>query len=189
MTDHLFGKSELSFGPCNLYWDTAQGGQNLAMGGFDSLKVRMAVQKIGLREAQAGARDADKAVSAQEYVIEAGFSRMTAERMAATFQGFEIDYATDGITPQRLFISDVVGQRDSSIRKQLTLKEIVDGLESTDPFEIWDFWQVAPMNESVELNYDAETQRFVGTVFYCYKDDNVLDHNGRATYAASRASQ
>ncbi len=185
--DSLFGKAELSFGPCNLYWDTASGGVDLNLGGVDQLTVTKSVTKLELREAQAGDRPADRAVTAQIYQISCGLSRATVERLEQVVQGFEVqrDSNTDIV---RLYLSDVVGQRDSSIWKQMTLKEIVDGLESTNPFEIWDFWRAAPMSDNVELVFDASSQRYYGILFECYRSPLHLDHNGRETYAASTAA-
>lgn len=185
--DSLFGKAELSFGPCNIYWDTESGGENLNLGGVDQLTVSKSVTKLELREAQAGDRPADRAVTAQIYQVSCGLSRATVERLEQVVQGFEVQRDSDNDVI-RLFLSDIVGQKDSSIWKQMTLIEIVDGIESTNPFEIWDFWRAAPMSESVELVYDAATQRYYGVMFECYRSPAHLDHNGRATYAASRAA-
>lgn len=184
-TQHAFGSSELEFGPCNLYWDTATGGVNLDLGGFDSVKVTMGTKKIELKEAQAGDRPADRAVSSQTVQITCGLSRATAERLAEVFQGFHTEEDTAGnIT--RIWLSDRMAQRDSSIVKQMTLKVIREGAESTEELDIVDFWKVAPMTESVELVFDAASQRFFGVVFECYKDDDHVDDEGKSTYFASR---
>lgn len=184
-TQHAFGSSLLEFGPCNLYWDTETGGANLDLGGFDAVKVTMGVKKIELKEAQAGDRAADRAVSSQTVQISCGLSRATAERLSEIFQGFHTEENTAGeIT--RIWLSDRMAQRDSDILKQLTLKVIRDGVESIDPLDIIDFWKVAPMTESVELTYDAASQRYFGVVFECYKDETQVDDEGVATYFASR---
>lgn len=187
-TDTLFGRSELSFGPCNVYWDTATGGANTSLGTFDQLVLRKNITKIGLREAQAGARDADRAISSQVYQLEFGMARPTAERLGLVQQGFEIDYDTGNVIKQ-IYLSDLVGQLDSEIWKQVTVKEILSGVEATEaanPLHILDLWKVAPMTESVELTYDAENQRFYGVLLEAYKSDDHPDHNGKATYGATR---
>lgn len=184
-TQHAFGSSNLEFGPCNLYFDTETGGENLDLGGFDSVKVSMSTKKIELKEAQAGDRPADRAVSSQVVQITCGLSRATAERLAEVFQGFHLETnSADEVT--RIWLSDRMAQRDSDIVKQMTLKVIRDGAESTDPLDIIDFWKVAPMTESVELTFDAATQRYFGVVFECYKDDDHVDDEGKSTYFASR---
>lgn len=184
-TQHAFGSSLLEFGPCNLYWDTETGGDNLSLGGFDQVKVTMGTKKIELKEAQAGDRPADRAVSSQTVQITCGLSRATAERLAEIFQGFHLEKDTADVVT-RIWLSDRMAQRDSSIVKQMTLKVIRAGAESTDPLDIIDFWKVAPMTESVELTFDAATQRFFGVVFECYKDDVQVDDEGKSTYFASR---
>lgn len=184
-TQHAFGSSLLEFGPCNLYWDTETGGEDVNLGGFDAVKVTMGVKKIELKEAQAGDRAADRAVASQTVQITCGLSRATAERLKEVFQGFHTEEDTAG-NVTRIWLSDRMAQRDSSIAKQMTLKVIRDGEESTDPLDIVDFWKVAPMTESVELTYDAATQRFFGVVFECYIDSTHVDDEGKSTYFASR---
>lgn len=187
ITNTLFGQSELSFGPANIFWDTATGGDNVDLGGVDQLTITKAVTKIELREAQAGDRPADRAVSAQTYQLSFGMSRATAQRLSEVVQGFTTDLDTTG-NIIRCYLADVVGQRDSSIWKQLTVYEILDGVQAdpaTQPGHVWDFFRAAPMSESTELVYDAATQRFYGVVFETYKSD-IQDVNGNFLYAASR---
>lgn len=184
-TSSFFGSDSLEFGPCNLYWDTATGGDNLALGGVDQVTVTIQTPKIELREAQAGDRPADRAVSAQIVQISCGLSRANVEKLNAIQQGFTIEENT-AEEVVRIHLSDIIGQRDSDIVKQLTAKKINAGEETTDPLEIIDFWKVAPMTESVELVFDATTQRFYGVVFECYKSEDNVDEDGKATYFSSR---
>jgi hypothetical protein len=184
-TGSAFGKPNLSFGPCKLFWDTASGGQYLDLGGFDSCTLSLNVAKIGLRESQAGDRDADKAISAQTYQVSAGLSRATLERMEEVVQGFELEKDTAGVI-QRAWVTDIVGCLDSEIRKQLTLHELSKGKLSDNPFDILDIWEVAPMSETTELVFDATSQRFYGVVFEAYRSANHL-YDGKETYMATRA--
>jgi hypothetical protein len=185
MTDSAFGKTDFAFGPGKLYWDTETGGENMDLGGTDQIKITMSTKKIELKESQAGDRPADRAVSAQVVQISCGLARATLERLEQVVQGFHLETNTAG-TVTRIWGSDVIGQRDSAILKQLTFVEIIDGVESTDPFCIIDFWKAAPMTESTELVFDATTQRYYGVMFECYKDDTKVDDEGRSTYWASR---
>lgn len=186
-TASLWGKPELSFGPAQIFWDSASGGINMDMGGVDSLVVTKSITKIGLREAQAGDRDADRAVSAQQYDIVFGMSRATIERNEQVVQGFEVEKDSGG-NPTRIYGVDLVGQRDSSIAKQLTVHEIVDGVLSTNPLEIIDFPVTAPNIESNELTFDAATQRFYTVAFLVYKHPTLQSPNGRPIYWQSRAA-
>lgn len=184
-TQSVFGSQNFAFGPGKLYWDTATGGEDVNLGGTDQIKIMMSVKKIELKESQAGDRPADRAVSAQVYQISCGLSRATLERLEQVVQGLYVEKDTAG-EPIRIWGSDVMAQRDSDILKQLTFIAIRDGIESTDPFDIIDFWKAAPMTESTELVFDASTQRYYGVMFECYKDETKLDDTGRATYFASR---
>jgi hypothetical protein len=186
-TKSAFGSDQFAYGPGKLYWDTETGGANVDLGGTDSITISMAVSKIELKESQAGDRPADRAVSSQVYQVKCGLSRATLERLEEVVQGFHLEKDSAG-APIRVWGSDMLAQRDSSIWKQLTFKAIVDGVESSDPFDIIDFWRAAPMTESSELVFDASSQRFFGIVFECYKDPTKVDDEGRATYWASRAS-
>jgi len=180
-TPHAFGDKLLSYGPGRIYWDTASGGDNIDLGETDSIVVTLNVSKIELRTSQAGDRPADRAVSAQVYQVRAGLARATAERLAKIVQGFKIETNSAGEIV-RIWGSKVVGQRDSSIWKQLTFKEYEDGVPSTDPLRIVNFPNAAPMTESTELTYDATTQRFYGVMFEVYESEDHLDPDGKPTY-------
>ena len=184
-TQSAFGSQNFAFGPGKLYWDTATGGDDVDLGGTDQIKITMSTKKIELKESQAGDRPADRAVSAQVVQIACGLSRATLERLEQVVQGFHVEKNT-ALEPIRIWGADVMAQRDSDVVKQLTFIAIRDGVESTDPFDIIDFWKVAPMTESAELVFDASTQRYYGVVFECYKDETKVDDTGRATYWASR---
>ncbi len=183
--DGLFGKTELSFGPAQVFWDSATGGLDVDLGGVDSVTVTKSVTKIELREAQAGDRPADKAISAMTYEITLGMSRATIFRLENVVQGFEVQRDTAN-NPVRFFGVDLVGQRDSSIAKQLTVHEIVDGQLSSNPLEITDFLKVAPSTESTELVYDAATQRYYAVAFLAYKSETIVSPNGEPVYYRSR---
>lgn len=190
LQNSLFGRAEMSFGTANVYFDTGSGGGNVYLGQFDSLTISKKVTKVDLMESQAGAAPADKAVSSQNYTLSLGMSRATVDRMEKIVQGFKVDRDTSG-QPQRLFLSSVIGQLDSSIVKQLTVIEIIDGIEAdpvTLPFHIWYFPKAAPMSDSTELVYDAATQRYYKTTFQIYVDENILDHTGRPVYGFSEAN-
>lgn len=184
-TASLFGSDQLELGPCNLYFDTETGGEDLDLGGFDQVTVSLQTQKVELREAQAGDRPADRAISAQVVQITCGLSRANVERLEQVQQGFTVERDTADVVT-RIHFSDKVGQRDSDIVKQLTAKKIDAGVETTDPLEIIDFWLVAPMTESVELVFDAASQRYYAVMFECYKSDDNLDEDGNSTYFSSR---
>lgn len=185
--DSLFGAAELSFGPAHVFWDTVSGGDNIDVGGTDKWTLKKAVGKIDLVESQAGAQAADKAVTSQVYSIEGGLSRPTVARLGALVQGVEV--VEDSLArPTRLWLSSVLGQRDSSVWKQVTFFQELDGAiadPDESPFHVFDFWKMAPSNES-ELVFDAQTQRFYGVMFMSYISRDNLSPAGKPTYGATR---
>lgn len=187
MTNSIFGHDDFAYGPGNIYWDTISGGENRALGDTDQIEVLAEMTKIDLKASQQGDRAADRAVSSQIYTITAGLAKATVEILEDISQGLVIEKDTGG-TPIRIWLSDITAQRDSSIWKQLTFKEIIDGIESTDPFGIFDFWRACPSVDSNSMVFDAVTQRYYGIAFITYKVNaaGYLDPNGRPTYGASR---
>ncbi len=183
-TRTLLGGPQLALGPCSIFWDSATGGADSDLGGFESLILRYSNEKTDLIEAQGGTGAQDKVVTAVVCQIELGLSRATAERLADVVQGIKIEKDSAG-NVIRLTAASLIGQRDSDIWKQLTVYDWVSGKQSTDPLDIFDFWLGAPMG-NLELTFDAATQRFAGTLFECYKSPNHLDADGLETFFKSR---
>ena len=176
----LFGRDTLDFGPCNLYYDTAMGGENLFMGCFDSLVFRNVVDKLDLMCAQEGSSPADRAVTGQTVQVEVGLAQATADRSAAAVQNLQVEKDSLGVVTQ-IYGSSVIGQRDSTIAKQYTIYNIIDGAETTDPLEIVNIWKMAPTG-SAEWTFDAATQRFTSIQYQAYIDNTQTDSLGRGTY-------
>lgn len=179
-TANFFGSDELDFGACNVYHDTATGGANINLGGFDSVKISKQVKKVELKEAQAGDQPADKAVSGQIYTIALGMSRANAERLEATVDGINLVKDSGGNVTMIEGVQ-VLGQRDSSKAVQIKVVKIIEGEESTDPLETIYFLKVAPSSENVEVVYDATTQRYYAVMYLCYKSDEV-NEDGKPRY-------
>jgi len=186
-TDSILGREVMTLGPSNAYYDTATGGINKDLGGFDSLRIGMQIGKTGLRKAQGGDQDSDKVVTSQIYTVAMGLAEASLERLELV-EGIELERDTLGNIIQVSAVN-VLGRRDSSGWKQLTVKEIIDGLEATeenDPLHILDFFLSAPMNDSIELTYDAASQRYFPFVFNVYLDKTKTASTGRAKYYSSR---
>jgi len=183
-TSTFFGGANLAIGPASADWDTASGGDNLDLGTFQSVIVRDTTEYTDLVESQQGTGAADKAETSHTCQVEISFARPTAERMAAVFPGITIETNSSGAVT-RMCGSKRIGQRHSDIWKQLTVIEWVSGAESIEPLRIVDFWYAAPMG-SLEITFDAATQRFVGNVFECYKNESELDDDGYPTFWKTR---
>jgi hypothetical protein len=182
-----FGQETYSFGPGYLYWDTAPGGENILLGDTDSIVITKEVKKVELKASQKGDVAADKAVSGQIVTITAGLAQATIDRMEQVIQGFKAERDNLGATIQIHGVS-VLGQRDSSIAKRLTFKEIIDGVEadeSTQFLHIIDFFKTAPSSESTALTYDATTQRYYGVAFMAYQDE-TRQYQGANKFWSSR---
>jgi len=184
--DSIFGNENFAFGPSKVYWDTATGGVNLDLGGTDAINFTQATAKLDLKESQAGDRAADKAIISQIPSISMGLARPTVERLANVLQGFHVEKDTGG-NPIRIWGEDLTGQKDSAIRKQITIVEIVDGAEAwNDPFRVVDFFLAAPSTESAEWIFDATTQRYLNVSFLIYKHPTLKSDQNRPVYWASR---
>lgn len=184
--DSLFGNQNFAFGPAQVFWDTAPGGLNLDLGGTDAITLTLETAKLELKESQAGDRAADKAIISQIPMLTMGLARATVERLAEILQGFHIEKDISN-NPKRLWGPDLTGQKDSTIRKQLTLVEIVDGVPAfNDPFRVIDFFETAPSTESGEWVFDAATQRYLNVSFLVYKSPTMVDDLGRPVYWASK---
>lgn len=185
MTGSLLGKEALSLGPAQLFWDSDTLGANIDLGCVDATVLRWQIQKTGLVCAQAGSEPDDMAVTGTICEVEMGMAEATVERIKETIQG--ISTLEVGGATKRIFGASVVGQRDRAIAKQMTLIELIDGVLSTNPLEIFDFFVTAP-TANAEWTFDAATQRFVAHLFKVYqsKDPLKVDINGAPLYFASR---
>lgn len=187
LEDSAFGREDFSFGPGYMYADTQSGGENLLLGDTDSIKIKFGVSKTDLKSSQKGNQPADRAVDGQTCEITMGLAMATLARLEQVQAGFIVDRDTDG-NPRQLFFSKVIGQRDSARATQYTFKEIIDGVEATEednPMHIIDFPKCCPKGDPVELTFDAATQRYYGTMLFCYESDE-LDNAGRKVYFKSR---
>ena len=169
----------LDLGPCNIYYDTASGGENLNLGGVDQVTLRFGVEKTDLTTAQTGTDAADKVVTSSFCEIECGLAEATLERLAATVQGFEVN--TVGASIVGYSFGPAIGERDSSILKQLTLIRVLDGIESTDPLDELVVFSAAA-NANAELTYDAASQRYIGTMFKAYRSPTLTSVTGRPVF-------
>jgi len=183
-TSTFFGGANLALGPASVDWDTASGGEDLDLGTFQSVIVRDSTEFTDLVESQQGTGAADKVETAHTCQVELSFARPTAERMAAVFPDIVIETNTAGAVT-RMSGSKRIGQRHSDVWKQMTVTEWVSGAKSVLPLRIVDFWYAAAV-PNIEITYDAASQRFVGAVFECYKNDDELDDDGYPTFWKTR---
>lgn len=179
-TQWLGGSDAFSLSPANLYWDTASGGANLYVGKTDQWVMRFGVEKTDLVSSQDGAGAADRVVTSDMFELEGGLAQANVERTAALVQGFSVKKNLSGeITG--LSFSSSIGERDSSIAKQVTFYNIEGGVIDNTGFNFINVWKVAPA-ANVEYTYNAGDQRFMQVLFKGYKSSDHLDENGKPTY-------
>ncbi|MCK6381889.1 MAG: hypothetical protein L6Q54_11680 [Leptospiraceae bacterium] len=135
------------------------------MGG---ITAKVSIKKSDIKHDQQGDSRADAVVTGYEGTVEIPMSEATAYRMSKVFQGFKAHLnLTGGIVGSTQGVP--IGERDTTIARQLTLYKIVGGLDSTDPDDKVDFFVCAPSAE-MEAKYDAAGQRTVKVTFNLYRD-------------------
>lgn len=176
----LLGNENLDLGPCNAYWDTATGGADIDLGGFDSLVWRFGHEKTDLTYAQYGTGPANRVVTASTCEIELGMAMATPERLAAVLQGADLVTDTAG-EPIGFSFAGAIGERDDQIWKQMKIVKVEGSVESTDPMDEATVFRAAPTG-SIEFTYDAASQRFARITFTCYRDPDQLDSQNRPQF-------
>lgn len=180
----FMGDQTEELGPGYLDWDTAIGGQNLSLGDFDSITIRFSGTKTPLVGSQYGTEPKDQVLTGVQCEVECGMGQASPARMKEVFQ--IVEFAEDS-SSQLIQMAGVnpIGQKDSTLVKQMTFTRQLDGVKSTYAGDIVDFWRIAPA-PTAELVYDAATQRFVKLTFRGYADDTKLAPSGVATFWKTR---
>lgn len=181
MADSILGSSILgrNLGPCNVYWDIASGGANIYVGKTDATTIRKTVEKTDLVTSQDGAGRADAVITTETWEIEFGMAQATLERQAEFDESIELNLSGPDIIGASF--ASVIGNGDLDNAKRMKVVRIKDGIDSTDPLDTITFF-LARITPSWELTYDAATQRFMGTMAYCYKDPDNVDSLGRPLF-------
>lgn len=180
-TNSILGSSILgqNLGPCNVYFDTESGGTNTYMGKTDQTTIRKTTEKTDLVTSQDGAGRADAVITTETWEVEFGMAQATLERQAEIDESIDLVMTGPNITGA--FFSSVIGNGDLENAKQMKIVRIKDGEDSTNPLDTITL-NKARITASWELVFDAASQRFMGTMAYCYKDPDVLDSLGRPTF-------
>lgn len=186
-TTWLAGSTELSLGPGNLYiaptntaetdWDTAT---YTALGGCSSAVLRDISAWTELKEAQLGDGYADKVLTADNSEIEYAMTRPYVERMEDIINGFYVNYKTDGVTVEQVSRHRKIGKRLSAAKMWFLFKAFdANGNESTNKLE-WRYWLASPYQETVELTFDATTQRTYPVMAAAFECADIQDPQGNS---------
>jgi len=177
----ILGSSILgqNLGPCNIYFGTESGGPNIYMGKTDATTIRKTTEKTDLVTSQDGAGRADAVITTETWEVEFGLAQATLERQAEIDES--IDLVLSGPDIVGAHFASVIGNGDIENAHQMKITRIKDGVDSTNPLDTLTL-HLARITASWELVYDAQSQRFMGTMAYCYKSPDNLDSQGRPTF-------
>ena len=180
-TNSILGSEILgrNLGPCNIYFDIESGGANIYMGKTDATTIRKTTEKTDLVTSQDGAGRADAVITTETWEVEFGMAQATLERLAAIDES--IDLVMSGPNIVGAHFSSVIGNGDLDNAKKMKIVRIKDGEDSADPLDTITFYK-ARITPSVELTFDAATQRFSSTMAFIYKSSDNLDSLGRPTF-------
>lgn len=179
-TGWIAGNSELSLGPGNLYiadtnsavddWATAT---FTALGGCSSATLRDISGWTELKEAQQGDGYADKVLTADNSELEYAMTRPYIERMEDIIQGIYV--RKTGATVNQISRHRKIGKRLSASKMWFLFKAFDStGVESTNKLE-WRYWLASPYQETVELLFDATSQRTYPIMAAAFTCDDVLN--------------
>ena len=181
-TGWIAGNSELSLGPGNLYvatpntavsdWATAS---YTALGGCSSAVLRDEMSYTDLVESQKGTSWADRVLTGSNSSLEYALTRPTVERIDIIAPEVFVDYATNGTTVQQISSHRRIGRRLSASKLWFLFKAFnSDGVESTNKLE-WRYWLASPYTETLELTFDASSQRTYPIMAGAFEYDGVLN--------------
>lgn len=197
ITASILGRNQLDLGPANVYikslvvdsvaTDWADDTDWIDLGYTESLTMRMLTTKADLMASQVGTRPADKVITGQQVQIETSLGKAYLERLENIQQGLQLVKETDGTVTQWKFVKKL-GQRDSDVFFWVKVVKFNAGAESTDPLDTA-YAKASPASDTVELTFDAATQRFYAVMFEAYENDEgpyaVVGENGEPAYSWS----
>lgn len=193
-TNSILGRRQLDLGPSNVYvkplfissveTDWADNSDWIDLGFVESLTQRFINTKTDLNASQEGTRPADKVITGQQAQIETNLGQPFLERLELIQQGLTLIKDSAGLITQWQF-GKRLGERDSDTFFWVRAIKIERGIESVDLLDR-SFMKAAAMSDTVELVFDAATQRFYGVLFESYLNDtgafSVVDTEGRFAY-------
>ena len=178
-------------GPSNIYIKPiASGSWNLntlwlSLGLTESVIFRTITTKGDLKASQKGDRPYDKVIIAQQCQIEAGLGQAALEILEDVAQGVSLIRNTANAITQAMIVNKL-GARDRENLFWVKIVELDGNVESTNPLDEV-YMLASPSSETVELTFDATTQRFWGTMFEAYENEDlatrVVDGDGNVAYA------
>lgn len=153
-----------ALGPCNVYFEEL--GADVDVGYLGTVTVNIATESAPLTASQKGTSPVDGIVTGGKVTVTIEFAELTFENFARVYPGATV--TGDG---DRVDFLLSVGTSLRSLAKQVTLKKIVGGDESTDPADWLIFPELSPDAGEISLAFDAETQRRIVGNFTAWPGD------------------
>ena len=189
-TRWFFGGPSLELGPCMAYVKSAvdengdivddweqdnSDNPYVSLGKNEFVKVMQGGTEAELKSAQDGDQAAAFVRTSDTAEVEIPLGQASPERLEKVFPGISIQYWGDGTTLRQIKRASQIGAHSDKRRKYLKLVKFAEGnVESTRPEDIF-YILCMPKMESVESQYDVGTQRFWGSMFYAFANENVVD--------------
>lgn len=195
-TNSFLGKAVLELGPAQIEikplvidWDDPSGWINV--GNTQNAIFRRIATKADLVSSQTGTEADNRVITGQRVEMESPLGQATLERLVEVVQDLKLEKT--GEVVNQWMIVNKLGESDRDILFWIKITKIVGGIPSTDELDIC-YMAVAPQSETVEINFDANTQRFFLVVFRGYLNDSntsnfpVQHSDGEFAFAWSKSN-
>lgn len=165
----------LHLGPVNVYWDTTtkiatEGGASIA---FET-------QTAELLKDETGVTPVDEVNLGTKVTV----TVQVADHDIALLPILFPNVTVVGTTTKRYEFRPATGLKYTSIAKSLTLKKVIDGVESSEPDDIWVVVKAAPTG-SATLEYTKDKQSVYAVTFKGFVDSA---NNNRIAYTGDPAA-
>lgn len=180
------GPVQLEFKPKEIDWADESGW--IDAGKTQQTLFRRTSTKTDLLTSQDGTEPGNRVITGQKVEYEAPLGQGTAERLADLVQDILLEKSGDVVN--QWMIVNKIGEDDLANLFWLRVTRVIGGIVSTNPLHV-SYSLVAPQSESVELLFDAATQRYFGLIFRAYLNDAensafpVFHSSGPAAFAWS----
>lgn len=156
----IYDSDNLQLGPCTIYI----GGNSVGIIG--DVTVGMGTGAAPLTGAHMGDVPLDKVITGGHFTFTIQFKEMT-------LQNFALAFPNCVLSPGKTHVDFMprIGLSLRSIAEPITLKQIVGGVETTDPSRIIVAPLASPVEGDIDVGYTPTTQRILTAKFETWPDD------------------
>ena len=158
--------ANLVLGPANVYLE--EDGSDVDLGYLGDVSVKFSTEASPLTASQTGTSPLDKVMTGGSAQVLVAFKELTLENFARAFPGATL--TADG---HRVDFINKVGLSLRSLAKQLTVKRLVGGVESTLSKDWFIFPEASPVEGEITLAYSATDQQTLAVTFEAWPDDST----------------